>query len=288
MDWNEVTAIATAGLALLTLALVGVAYIAARYARRDIEVQLNASHDDLRATREATQTAQATAQRQLEASYRPLLIDVVPTGPVSRNDPVLTAARHLMHLEFPGGHRDTIDPRKVYVGLSGGRINIAVPLRNVGNGLAVILPALITVGGERIGEMVECAVQSKLVPPGETTRVVCAPRLTQLEMADYPWVVILHVPYQDFIGGQPTIARVWLEQRYKETEWILHGIDQLIGDDAREQMGDALARRVNPSAPASIPSLPTAAFVLHTLLVWWLLVFQPVTPHRRARASKQH
>ncbi len=95
------------------------------------------------------------------------------------------------------------------------------------------------------------SVQSKLVPPEETTRVVCAPRLTQLEMADYPWSVILHVPYQDFAGGQLTIARVWLEQRYKEREWVLHGIDQVIGDDARKQMDEARAHRMNPPAAAS-------------------------------------
>lgn len=128
-----------------------------------------------------------------------------------------------------------------------GRMNIAVPLRNVGSGLAVVLPALITAGGQRIGAIEGTYVQSKLVPPGETTRVVCAPRLTQLEAASYPWIVILKVPYQDFTGGQPTIARIWLEQRYKETEWILHGIDQLIGDEAREQMEEARVRQMNPS-----------------------------------------
>src|ERR1035441_7896345 len=83
-----------------------------------------------------------------------------------------------------------------------GRMNIAVPLRNVGSGLAVVLPALITAGGQRIGAIEGTYVQSKLVPPGETTRVVCAPRLTQLEAASYPWIVILKVPYQDFTAGQ--------------------------------------------------------------------------------------
>ena len=245
MDWNEVTAIATAGLALLTLALVIAAFIAARYARRDIEVQLQASHDDLRVTREATQTTQTMAQRQLEASYRPLLIDVVSTGPFSSIDPRLLGSPDKINVEFPGGHSGAFDPRQVYVDLSGGRMNIAVPLRNVGSGVAAIIPALITASGERMGAMVGCEVQSKLVPPGETTRVVCAPRLTQLEMANYPWVVILSVPYQDFTGAQTTIARIWLEQRYKETEWVLHGIDQLTDDDARKYVDDARARLLN-------------------------------------------
>lgn len=249
MDWNEVTAIATGVLALgLIPTAIGiwVTYKAAtddlRATQHAAEVAQRASHDELQATREATQTAQATAQRQLAASYRPLLIDVVPSGPVSENDRVLIASQGRINVEFPGGHTDGFDPRQIYVGLSGGRINIAVPLRNVGSGVAVVLPALIWVGGQRIGTMEGCDVQSKLVPPGETTRVVCAPRLTQQEMADYPWVVILHVPYQDFAGGQLTIARVMLEQRYKETEWVLHAIDQLIGDDAREQMDKMRSR----------------------------------------------
>jgi hypothetical protein len=78
-DWNEVTAIATGALAVLTFLLVIAAILAARYAKSDIETQLKTSAEDLRATREATQTAQAMAQRQIEASHRPLLIDVPRT-----------------------------------------------------------------------------------------------------------------------------------------------------------------------------------------------------------------
>ena len=254
MNWTEFTAIATGVLALgLIPTAIGiwVTYKAAtddlHATQRAAELAQRASHDELQATREATQTAQAMGQRQIEASYRPLLIDVVPSGPVSENDRVLIASEGRIKVEFPGGHGDVFDPRQIYVALSGGRMNIAIPLRNVGNGLAVLLQALITAGGQRIGAMEGTTVQSKLVPPGETTRVVCAPRLTQLEAASYPWVVIVKVPYQDFTGGQPTIARIWLEQRFKETEWLLHGIDQLIGDDAREQMEEARARLVNPS-----------------------------------------
>jgi hypothetical protein len=254
MDWSEFTAIATGVLALgLIPTAIGIwiTYKAAtddlHATQRAAELALMASREELQAMREATQTAQEMAQRQLESSYRPLLIDVVPTGPVSQNDPVLVAAPTLMEIEFPGGHSDTIDSRQTYVALSGGRINIAVPLRNVGNGLAVVLPALITVVGQRIGGMEGSSIQSKLVPPGETTRVVCAPRLTQLEAASYPWVVILTVPYQDFADGQQTIARVFLEQRYKEGVWVLSGIDQLIGDNARDQMEEVRVRQMNPS-----------------------------------------
>jgi hypothetical protein len=243
-DWNEVTAIATGGLAVLTFALVIAAFFAARYAKRDIDTQLQTSAEDLKATREATQAAQTMAQRQIESSHRPLLIDVAPDGPVPYDPLTITPLGDAprIHTEFPGGHAATFDPRQVYVGPSGGRMNIAVPLRNVGTGVAALIPALITVGGQRIGEMGGCIVQSKLVPPGENTRVVCAPRLTQLEMADYPWVLIINVPYRDYIGGQPTIARLRLEQRFKETEWLLHGVDQVVGKEARALVDDILTR----------------------------------------------
>jgi len=66
IDWSEVTALAT-------VALVIAATAAALYAKRDIEAQLHTSADDLLATREATKAAQEAAQRQLRASYRPLL-----------------------------------------------------------------------------------------------------------------------------------------------------------------------------------------------------------------------
>jgi hypothetical protein len=261
MDWNELTAIATGVLALgLIPTAIGI-WITYKAATDDLratqgaaEIAQQASREELEATREATQTARAMAQRQLEASYRPLLIDVVPTGPISASDPPTFGTPNRIRVAFPGGHSDGFDPRQVYVSLSGGRMNIAVPLRNVGNGLAVVFPSLITVGGQRIGTMEGSSVQSKLVPPGETTRVVCAPRLTQLEAATYPWVVIVKVPYQDFTGGQPTIARIWLEQRFKETEWLLHGVDQVIGDEARDQIEEARADLVKPSdAPIHEP-----------------------------------
>jgi hypothetical protein len=134
VDWNEFAAIATGLLAVF-------AAIAARYAKRDIELQLRASHNELQAAREATETSQVMAQRQievsqrqLEASYRPLLIDVVPTGPISPNDPLRYAKPPRIDVDFPGGHEQTIDPRQIYAGLIGGRTNIAIPLRNVGSG----------------------------------------------------------------------------------------------------------------------------------------------------------
>jgi len=166
--------------ALATVALVLAASAAALYAKRDIEAHLRTSADDLRATREATQAAQEAAQRQLQASYRPLLIETPPHGPPDESDRALVAGpnKGRVQLRFPGGHEDFADPRAVYVELSGPRINIAVPLRNVGNGLAVIHPMQVQLLGQRmlkqrVGEFLT-VVERPRVPPGETGRVPVA------------------------------------------------------------------------------------------------------------------
>lgn len=74
-------------------------------------------------------------QRQIEASRLPLLIDVTKTTSVDSDlDP-----GNLVALSFPGGHDvEAWDWRRVYDGYPAGRICVAVPLRNVGSGLAVI------------------------------------------------------------------------------------------------------------------------------------------------------
>lgn len=222
IDWNEVTALATG-------ALVLVAGAAAVYAKRDIEAHLSTSADDLRATREATKAAQQTAQRQLQASHRPLLIKVLPQGPHVESDGTLPmGAKGRVQLHFPGGHEDVIDSRAVYVALSGPRINIAVPLRNVGNGLAVILPMHVQLLGQRIlkqrvGDWLT-VVERPRVPPGETTRILHAPQISATEMAAYPWVLTMRVPYWDFAGEEGWVAIISLEQKFKDEPWSLRWI----------------------------------------------------------------
>jgi hypothetical protein len=226
VDWNEVTAIATAALALLTFILAGAAIHAARYAKRDIDTQLETSAADLRATREATVAAQEMAQRQLEASYRPLLIDVAPdSGAEVGEEVMLSLGEPVIHLSFPGGHTGEVAPYNAYVGLSGPRVNVAVPLRNVGNGLAVISPLSIRLLGQRVleqrrGEQV-ADVRRPRVPPGETTRILCAPQISHAEMAEYPWILTLRVPYFDFAGGQGSVAIVHLAQPFQDGPWSL-------------------------------------------------------------------
>jgi len=231
-DWNEVTAIATAALAGLTFVLAIAAIIAARYAKRDIDTQLQTSAEDLQVTREATEAAQAAAQRQIEASHRPLLIDVAPHGPISINDEVLeTRSSPTIRMEFPGGHIAESDPRQGYIHLDGPWASIAVPLRNVGRGLAVIDPRGVRVVGGGLGEMAGCTVRRERVPPGETTRVLCTPRLIQGFVPPYPWAWEVLVPYRDFEGGQAAVAVVRLERMAEEAGWHLVDIKQVAPQD---------------------------------------------------------
>jgi hypothetical protein len=223
-DWSKVTAEATVVLAAITAVLAVAAIAAAVLARRGLKT----AAEDLKATHEATEAGQAMAQRQIEASYRPLLIDVAPSGPVDNNDDLLASySAPRIRLDFPGGHTDDIDPRHIYVHLTGPWMSVAVPLRNVGQGLAVIDPQHITAHGQRVGEMASCEVQRKRVPPGEATRVVCTPRLDHGQVAAYPWILSLRVPYCDFAGGQAAVVLVQLEQRNVEDEWRLRDVEQI-------------------------------------------------------------
>ena len=135
-DWAKITADATVALAVVTAVLAVAAIVAAVFTWRG----LRTAADDLRATQEATTVTQEMAQRQIDASYRPLLIDVPPYGPLDPNDPLVPADSPRIRLDFPGGHTDVADPRQIYVQLSGPRANIAIPLRNVGQGLRSSTP----------------------------------------------------------------------------------------------------------------------------------------------------
>jgi hypothetical protein len=250
INWSEVTALAT-------IALVLAASAAALYAKRDIEAHLRTSADDLHATREATKAAQEVAQRQLQASYRPLLIEVPPHGPPDEGDRPLVAGpnKGRVQLRFPGGHEDHADPRSVYVALSGPRINVAVPLRNVGNGLAVIHPVQVQLLGQRMlpqraGEWLTVIERPRL-PPGEMTRILHAPTISPTEMADYPWILTLRVPYWDFAAEQGSVALIYLQQAYRDDPWSLLWIKH-------EALGPAATEGQTPEASDSEPDLQDA------------------------------
>jgi type II secretory pathway pseudopilin PulG len=218
---DEVTALATLGLAVLTFLLVIAAVIAAALTKRSIGVQLKAATEDLQATREATRAAQDAAQLQIEAEHRPLLIDVARYGAHPHD---LSSGTQVL-LDFPGGHTTIIDPRAVYVGTGGGRIFIAVPLRNVGRGLATIDPDAVTAHGPHVGRRLACEVQRERVPVGESTRILCA--YESIAQAEPPelWTYHVWVPYRDFAEGQLIVAAVRIEGQ--KSDWQVRDVKQV-------------------------------------------------------------
>jgi hypothetical protein len=181
-----------------TIVLAAVAVVAAIYAKRSIDA-------DLKISREATDAAQKMTQQQIESTHRPLLIDVTETASGQSDlDP-----NHEPLLQFPGGHEVGWDWRCVYVGFPPGRISVAVPLRNVGTGPAVIDVDGIRVVGEGLDrEPLGREVHRERVPPGETTRILAT--YARVPDCDPRWLQVL-VPYRDFAGAQATYADVRLE-----------------------------------------------------------------------------
>jgi hypothetical protein len=204
-DWTKVTAQATIALAIVTAVLASAAIVAAWYARRGLQ----AAAADLKATQ--------------EASRRPLLVDVAPDESI-RSDKARSVSRSSgsIRLTFGDGHSDQIDPRQAYVHLSDRYLYAAVPLRNVGTGLALIDPINVMVLSDSISESMWGEVDRPRVAPNERTRVLC--RGTIYLQPDYPWLVTIGVTYYDFLGGQQTITLIDLEQLDPDANWIIRSI----------------------------------------------------------------
>ena len=248
---DELTAYSTLALAVLTALLAVAAVVAAVLAKRSIDTQLQTAAQDLQATREATQAAQMATERQLEASRRPLLIDVAPDGPVfadmgATRKEVFNPGRHVSEpvgptfvvLSFPGEHLVAADPRELYVGQTPGYLHVMVPLRNAGNGLAVIDTDDIRATGAATRQLIGCDVKRERVPPGETTRIICTHTVANSEQPPDSEVYELAVPYRDFAGGQLTVALVRLEH-FEGDVWRLY--------DVRQVEPDKLDPRLAPS-----------------------------------------
>ena len=240
VDWNEVAALATVGLAVLTLVLAIAAIRAAVLTKRGIDAQLQAAADDVRAMQEAQTLAQhqiEMSQRQIEASHRPLLIDVPPEGPAPYTPE--TAAQITpagmapsVRLEWPGGLHYTanVDPRRLYVDLDGPRAWLAVPLRNVGTGLAVIDAEDVKLIGLNLFQRVMSEPRPQQVPAGETTHLLLRWVVSTDYLITCPWLWELFVPYRDFAGGQATVALVEIE-RFSEDGWRIRNVKQRYPED---------------------------------------------------------
>ncbi|HEX4114361.1 MAG TPA: hypothetical protein VHY18_00625 [Solirubrobacteraceae bacterium] len=230
---GELTAYSTLAVAVFTLLLVAAATTAAVFAKKAIDTELKTSSEELQAIREAALLAQAATERQLEASRRPLLIDVAPYGPVytdmgaiqrQRNDGSLTSP--VVRIRFPAAPQaDAADPRRIYVRQTDSRLYVMVPLRNAGNGLAILDSDEIQAVGAAIGQPMDCEIQRERVPAGETTRILCTHEIAVDEQRANIDFYELAVPYRDFAGGQLTVALVRLE-RMQGGDWQLRDVQQ--------------------------------------------------------------
>jgi hypothetical protein len=177
--------------------------------------QVDVAQDHVRAAQDQAKAAYA----QIEAMRRPILTDVSEnTSRESDLDP----ERH-PNFNFKDGHTvEKADWRRAYVDHAGASVYIAVPLRNVGAGLAVIERGHSELrgtggGGKTIldAEPKSTYIHRERVAPGETMRILCVGKrlgdgeLTSLQVA---------VRYKDFLGGQTTVARVELEHAGEQAD----------------------------------------------------------------------
>jgi hypothetical protein len=217
IDWNEVTALATIGLVIAAVA-------AAWFAKQDIAAHLRSAEEDLGAAEDATRATQEAARRQIEATYRPLFIDVSEhTSKPSDLDPPGE-----VQLRF-FDHDASADWRKVYVAFleAPSRVCVAVPLRNVGSGPGVIQADGIDLYGDGIGESrTFCEVHRERVPPWETTRILCT---YERQPGQTPSGLWLRVPYTDFAGTQARVAEVRL-QRVRD-DWRVGSVKPVKPED---------------------------------------------------------
>jgi hypothetical protein len=259
---ETMTAWATLTLAILTASLAGVTAWLVHRTREGMRQQQTAAEADLDANREATRSAQATAQRQIEATYRPLLIDVLRYGPIytsmgARREPPGPTANREASLDLVrvshGGQAHDIDPRRVWAHRLGEEMLVSVPLRNVGQGLAIIDPKQIELSGAHVGATKRRFARPERVPARETTRVSlifwidqATETLLMLEGARN-WKMV--VPYTDFIGGQKTTAVISLRSEggadldRPDTWWI---------DDVQQRI-DETQVQVRLPEPSPVP-----------------------------------
>jgi hypothetical protein len=199
-------------------------------------------------------------RRQFGAGHRPLLVDVLLTAPVpagmgaeERSErqgtagPASGSPGPTIETKLPGIRPQRIDPRQAFVAFQGQKVYVSVPLRNGGQGLAVIDGTGVALTGPLIGELEYRAVQREHVPAGETTRIDLiagypmrqAPDLTEQGSAMRGVTWQLAVPYRDFAGEQRTVARLQIGCHGDDLmgPWLVEHVEQESGGDP-EPYGD--------------------------------------------------
>ena len=208
-------------------------------------------------TRAGTAQARADAraelrllERQISASYRPLLVDVIATAAVPDDmaavynversqgpNATVVEPGPVIKTKLPGMEPRMFDPRTAFVLFQAGKIYLSAPLRNVGRGLAVIAGDDVVLAGPLVGPLEYRTIQRYHVPVGETTRIdliTGAYRWTESDevvpgrvMFGIAWQ--LTVPYTDFAGEQRTTAAFQLVCRGEDVNgpWLVERVEQI-------------------------------------------------------------
>jgi len=248
-DW--ITAISTLGLAVFTIALVMVTAVTVISAQRSFNADRKDAAEDRRLTMESINTTEKTIGAQILASYRPMLIEVSPTGPVfpdmgarsTDSDPLIT-------LEM-GTFKVEIDPREVYVRINNGFAILSIPLRNVGAGLAVIDQEWVRISGPEIKAVARPIVHRPRIPVGETTRIDFEAQYEPAEIVPAVAEWAIWVEYRDHRGLQPTLAIVQVGQEDPH-KGVWHVADIVFSENSYEEFFEEL----NKSPQADSPQRP--------------------------------
>jgi hypothetical protein len=118
---------------------------------------------------------------------------------------------HSIEIEFGPNFVGKVDARWPLVKLDGGKVYVSVPFRNVGRGLAVIVPGSIDLCGTALGPTLRQGAQRIRVPVSETTRinVICGYLVGSPIGKAEDWC--LRFRYTDFVNEQVTEAKVSLQ-----------------------------------------------------------------------------
>ncbi len=157
-----------------------------------------------------------------------------------------------------------IDPRRIWVNQQGDVVLISIPLRNVGQGLALVHEREMHLLGTAIKAPIKRYAKPPRVPAGETTRVnvTCRVDTQRLLLALLEGIRDwrMEIPYTDFVGGQPTRAVVSLRCEPgadidHPTAWYVTDVEQRLTDVDAEQpksLGDD-SIEVPPAPAAQLP-----------------------------------
>lgn len=216
-------------------------------------------------------------RRKLGAGHRPVLADVPVTAPVPADMGAEEGpAGPTVETSLPGIRPQRIDPRRPFVAVEGQKIYLSVPLRNVGQGLAVLDRSRVALAGPLIGELEYRALHGEHVPAGETTRidVIAARAPDPAEEREITWE--LSVPYSDSDGRHRAVAHVQMVCRGDEITgpWRIEHVEQE-SERAQEPYVEE-----GPAPPQAEPApRPTGVRGEPVVDLWG----NPIQPRRRTR-----